>query len=153
MEIKHVYVKTRADFGKQCIFDLHGPKMDAEIQPNAVYMNNYTVRSHNHVNVQYTRQMAMHQVRSTSLHNLRWPSLGFGSVRFIESWINFMDKYNDTRQLEYHSRDDDWWFREEFIDVLKFKKPSNDLQFFLEKQRIFFSFQRKYHTILLCAYV
>lgn len=58
-----MYVKTRADFGKQCMFDLIGPTLDVEIIPNPVDMNDYILRSHCHVGVQYSKQLALHEVR------------------------------------------------------------------------------------------
>lgn len=70
MDIKYVYVKTRSEFGKQCIFDICGPNLDEEIKPNPQEMRNYIVKSQCHVNTQYTKQIALHEVRSISLTRL-----------------------------------------------------------------------------------
>lgn len=66
-----MYVKTRTEFGKHCMFDVRGPQMDAIIHPNPTDMNDYIKRSHCHVEVQHSKQLALHEVRSTSLKRLR----------------------------------------------------------------------------------
>lgn len=63
MEIKQVFLKTRAEFGKQCIFDVHGPHLDLEIKPDPDAMVNYVTKTYCNVDVQFTKQLALHEVR------------------------------------------------------------------------------------------
>lgn len=70
MDIKYVYVKSRSEFGKQCIFDICGPNLDEEIKPNPHEMRNYILKTQCHINTQYTKQIASHEVRSISLTRL-----------------------------------------------------------------------------------
>lgn len=63
MEIKQVFLKTRAEFGKQCIFDVCGPNVDMEIMPDPDAMANYIRRTHCNVGVQHTKQFALHEVK------------------------------------------------------------------------------------------
>lgn len=65
MEIRKVYVKTRAEFGKQCIFNIREPTMDAEISPKPAEMNAFILKNECNVGIQNTAQLALHQVRST----------------------------------------------------------------------------------------
>lgn len=62
MEIKQVLLKTRAEFGKQCIFDMSGPHLDEEIKPNPIAMADYIIKSQCNVDVQHTKQLALHEV-------------------------------------------------------------------------------------------
>lgn len=64
MEIKQVFLKTRAEFGKQCFFDTWGPHTDEEIKPDPAAMPNFITRSHCNIGVLHTRQFALHEVRS-----------------------------------------------------------------------------------------
>lgn len=63
MEIKQVFLKTRAEFGKQCIFDLYGPNVDVDIRSDLTAMANYITRTHCHVGMQHTKQFALHEVK------------------------------------------------------------------------------------------
>jgi len=65
MEIKQVFLKTRAEFGKQCIFDVYGPNVDMEIRPDPDAMANYIRRTHCNVGVQHTKKLALHEVKIT----------------------------------------------------------------------------------------
>ncbi|OAD56179.1 Dynein intermediate chain 3, ciliary [Eufriesea mexicana] len=106
METKHVYVKTRAEFGKQCIFDMYGPKMEAEILPKASDMNNYIMRSHCHANVQYSKQLAMHEVQTVSK-----TTKNSGMFHFEGGWprdINPRDEESTTRFRRRVEKDDNW---------------------------------------------
>lgn len=64
MEIKRVLAKTRAEFGKQCIFEVREPQMDATVLPRPADMNDYIKRTHCHVGMQHTKQLALHEVSS-----------------------------------------------------------------------------------------
>ncbi|KAI4497873.1 hypothetical protein M0802_006989 [Mischocyttarus mexicanus] len=68
MDIKYVYVKTRSEFGKQCIFDICGPNLDEEIKPNPQEMRNYIVKSPCHVGTQYTKQIALHEIQTAAVN-------------------------------------------------------------------------------------
>lgn len=89
MEIKEVYVKTRAQFGKQCIFDLTDPIMDMEILPNPSDVNQYVTRSHCHVGVQHSKQLALHEVSSTSFKEITgeplWGSIHSALIRIASA--------------------------------------------------------------------
>lgn len=65
MEIKQIFLKTRAEFGKQCIFDVYGPNVDVEIKPDPDAMANYIRRTHCNVGVQHTKMFALHEVKIT----------------------------------------------------------------------------------------
>lgn len=67
MEIKQVFLKTRAEFGKQCIFDTCGPQIDVMIQPDPKAMINYITKTHCNVGVQHTKQLALHEVNIITL--------------------------------------------------------------------------------------
>ncbi|XP_025991435.2 dynein intermediate chain 2, axonemal [Solenopsis invicta] len=62
MEIKQVFLKTRADFGKQCIFDTCGPHLDEDIKPDPSAMAHYIRKSYCNVGMQHTKQLALHEV-------------------------------------------------------------------------------------------
>lgn len=70
MEIKQVFLKTRAEFGKQCIFDMYGPHVDEEITPDPTAMDNYIMKTHCNVGVQNTKQFALHEVRVLVLYKV-----------------------------------------------------------------------------------
>ena len=63
--------KTRAEFGKQCIFDVRESQMDATVLPRPADMNDYIRRSHCHVGIQHTKQLALHEVSSVLSRRLR----------------------------------------------------------------------------------
>lgn len=69
MEIKQVFLKTRAEFGKQCIFDTYGPHLDEEIHPDPAAMAHYITRSRCNTGVQHTKQFALHEVNNL-LHSM-----------------------------------------------------------------------------------
>ena len=62
METSHVYVKTRAEFGKQCVFDYYD-RVDEDIRPNPKLMNDYIFKSPCNVAVQKSKSFAVHEVR------------------------------------------------------------------------------------------
>ena len=66
MEIQYVHVKTRSQFGKQCIFDDEGPTVDEHIIPNRELMEDYIYRNPCHTGVQTSKQFAVHEVRNLS---------------------------------------------------------------------------------------
>ncbi|KAG7210503.1 hypothetical protein KM043_012024 [Ampulex compressa] len=106
MEIKNVYVKTRAEFGKQCIFDTWGPNMDEEIRPNPEEMKDYILRTHCHVGAQHSRQLALHeaQTEGTTTRNS-------GMFHFEGGWpreINPKDEEATARFRRRVEKDDDW---------------------------------------------
>lgn len=67
MEIKQVFLKTRAEFGKQCIFDIHGPQLDEEIKPDPNAMAHYIMKTHCNIGTQHTKQFALHEVNFNNL--------------------------------------------------------------------------------------
>nr|XP_034180594.1 dynein intermediate chain 3, ciliary-like isoform X1 [Osmia lignaria]XP_034180595.1 dynein intermediate chain 3, ciliary-like isoform X1 [Osmia lignaria]XP_034180596.1 dynein intermediate chain 3, ciliary-like isoform X1 [Osmia lignaria] len=106
MEIQKVYVKTRADFGKQCMFDLIGPTMDVEIFPNLVDMNDYILRSHCHVGSQYSKQLGLHE-----LQTLGKTTKNSGMFHFEGGWpkeINPRDEETTSRFRRRVEKDDNW---------------------------------------------
>ncbi|XP_066584835.1 dynein intermediate chain 3, ciliary-like [Prorops nasuta] len=66
MESKYVYEKTRADFGKQCIFDTFGPNVDEEILPDPGKMDDFIVMESRDAATQLSKQMALHEVQSSA---------------------------------------------------------------------------------------
>lgn len=58
-----MHVKTRSQFGKQCIFDDEGPMIDENILPDRQLMDDYIYRSPCHTGVQNTKQLAIHEVK------------------------------------------------------------------------------------------
>ncbi|XP_076680480.1 dynein axonemal intermediate chain 2-like [Andrena cerasifolii] len=106
MEIKKVYVKTRADFGKQCMFDLTDPIMDMEILPNPSDMNQYVTRSHCHAGMQHSTHMAHHEVQTSGK-----TSRNTGMFHFEGGWpkeINPRDEETTTRFRRRIEKDDNW---------------------------------------------
>ncbi|XP_076234028.1 dynein axonemal intermediate chain 2 [Calliopsis andreniformis] len=106
MEVNKVYVKTRAEFGKQCIFDLYGPMMDLEIMPDPTQMNDYLLRSYCHVGVQYAKQLALHEAQTIGT-----TSRNSGMYHFEGGWpreINPRDEETTLRFRRRIEKDDNW---------------------------------------------
>ncbi|KOC61089.1 Dynein intermediate chain 2, axonemal [Habropoda laboriosa] len=106
MEIQKVYVKTRAEFGKQCIFNTFGPNMDVNIQPNPSDMSDYIRRTHCHVGVQHSKQLALHELQSATA-----TAKNSGMYHFEGGWpkeINPRDEETVARFRRRIEKDDNW---------------------------------------------
>ncbi|CAL7948635.1 unnamed protein product [Xylocopa violacea] len=106
MEIKRVYVKTRAEFGKQCVFDDFGPFLDVDILPHPADMNNYIMRSHRHIGVQHSKQLALHKVQ-TEFKTTK----NTGMFHFEGGWpkeINPRDEETTARYRRRVEKDEQW---------------------------------------------
>lgn len=62
MRSTHVYVKTRALFGKQCIFNIQNPYIDEVIPPEPPLYDNYILQNLCHKSVQVSKQFSLHEV-------------------------------------------------------------------------------------------
>ncbi|XP_020281001.1 dynein intermediate chain 3, ciliary-like isoform X1 [Pseudomyrmex gracilis] len=106
MEIKQVFLKTRAEFGKQCIFDVHGPHLDLEIKSDPDAMANYVTKTYCNVNVQFTKQLALHEAQTVGVH-----SKNSGMFHFEGGWpkeINPKDEETTARFRRRVEKDDEW---------------------------------------------
>ncbi|XP_019886892.2 dynein intermediate chain 2, axonemal [Ooceraea biroi] len=106
MEIKQVFLKTRAEFGKQCIFNFYGPHMDEEIKPNPDEMTNYKVRTHCNAGVQNTKQLALHEAQTVGAE-----TKSSGMFHFEGGWpkeINPRDEETTARFRRRIEKDEDW---------------------------------------------
>ncbi|CAG5025617.1 unnamed protein product [Parnassius apollo] len=63
-EITYEYTKRRREFGKQTLFEDHGPEMCVSIPCNPNYYKNYILRNPVHVAIQNTSTMSEHWVNS-----------------------------------------------------------------------------------------
>ncbi|XP_032670436.1 dynein intermediate chain 2, axonemal-like [Odontomachus brunneus] len=106
MEIKQIFLKTRAEFGKQCIFDTWGPHMDEEIRPNPVAMADYITRTHCNVGVLHTKQFALHEAQTAN-----GQTKSSGMFHFEGGWpreINPKDEETTARFRRRVEKDDEW---------------------------------------------
>ncbi|XP_067208123.1 dynein axonemal intermediate chain 2-like isoform X2 [Linepithema humile] len=106
MEIKQVFLKTRAEFGKQCIFDTCGPQIDMVIQPDPEAMINYITKTHCNVGVQHTKQSALHEAQTVGVQ-----TKSSGMFHFEGGWpkeINPKDEETTTRFRRRVEKDEDW---------------------------------------------
>ncbi|XP_046822931.1 dynein axonemal intermediate chain 2-like [Vespa crabro] len=106
MDIKYVYVKTRSEFGKQCIFDICGPNLDEEIKPNPQEMRNFIVKSQCHVNTQYTKQIALHEIQTKAVK-----MKNNGMYHYEGGWPKEIHPRDDETIARYRRRvekDDEW---------------------------------------------
>ncbi|XP_076750414.1 dynein axonemal intermediate chain 2-like, partial [Xylocopa sonorina] len=106
MEIKRVYVKTRAEFGKQCVFDQLGPLLNVDIAPHPAGMNDYIWRSHRHIGVQHSKQLALHEVQTEFK-----ATKNSGMFHFEGGWpkeINPRDEETTARYRRRIEKDEDW---------------------------------------------
>lgn len=62
MEIQYVYLKTRSQFGKQCIFDDSGVTIEEDIVSNAQFKADYVDKNPINNAVQNSKQFAVHEV-------------------------------------------------------------------------------------------
>lgn len=58
------YVKKRRDFGKQTLFEDHGPELILDIPENTAVFGDYVLRNPVHVAIQNTGTMSEHWVNS-----------------------------------------------------------------------------------------
>ncbi|XP_018351598.1 PREDICTED: dynein intermediate chain 3, ciliary-like [Trachymyrmex septentrionalis] len=106
METKQVFLKTRADFGKQCIFDICGPHLDEEIKPDPNAMANYIIKSHCNVGTQHTKQFALHEAQTVSSQ-----TKSSGMFHFEGGWpkeINPKDEEVTARFRRRVEKEEDW---------------------------------------------
>ncbi|XP_076390927.1 dynein axonemal intermediate chain 2-like [Megachile rotundata] len=106
MEVRKVYVKTRAEFGKQCVFDIMGPTIDVEILPNPADMIDYILRSHCNIGTQHSKQLALHEVQ-TICKTVK----NSGMFHFEGGWpkeINPRDEETTARFRRRVEKDDNW---------------------------------------------
>ncbi|XP_018363614.1 PREDICTED: dynein intermediate chain 2, axonemal-like [Trachymyrmex cornetzi] len=106
MEIKQVFLKTRAEFGKQCIFDICGPHLDEEIKPDPDAMAHYIIRSHSNVGVQHTKQFALHEAQTVGSQ-----TKSSGMFHFEGGWpkeINPKDEEVTARFRRRVEKEEDW---------------------------------------------
>ncbi|XP_018312300.1 dynein intermediate chain 3, ciliary [Mycetomoellerius zeteki] len=106
MEIKQVFLKTRAEFGKQCIFDICGPHLDEEIKPDPNAMAHYIIRSHCNLDVQHTKQFALHEVQTVGSQ-----TKSSGMFHFEGGWpkeINPKDEEVTARFRRRVEKEEDW---------------------------------------------
>ncbi|XP_018406785.1 PREDICTED: dynein intermediate chain 2, axonemal-like [Cyphomyrmex costatus] len=106
MEIKQVFLKTRAEFGKQCIFDICGPHLDEEIKPDPDAMAHYIIRSHCNVGVQHTKQFALHEAQTVGSQ-----TKSSGMFHFEGGWpkeINPKDEEVTARFRRRVEKEEDW---------------------------------------------
>ncbi|XP_026300826.1 dynein intermediate chain 3, ciliary isoform X4 [Apis mellifera] len=106
MEIRKVYVKTRAEFGKQCIFSIREPTMDAEISPKPSEMNAFILKSECNIGVQHSAQFALHQIQ-TDVKLTK----NTGMFHFEGGWpkdINPRDEETTSRFRRRVEKDDNW---------------------------------------------
>ncbi|XP_029665154.1 dynein intermediate chain 3, ciliary-like [Formica exsecta] len=106
MEIKQVFLKTRAEFGKQCIFDVHGPNVDVDIRPDVNAMANYITRTHCNVGMQHTKQFALHEAQTVGTQ-----TKSSGMFHFEGGWpkeINPKDEEATARYRRRVEKDEDW---------------------------------------------
>ncbi|KAF7397798.1 hypothetical protein HZH68_009020 [Vespula germanica] len=106
MDIKYVYVKSRSEFGKQCIFDICGPNLDEEIKPNPHEMRNYILKSQCHINTQYTKQIASHEIQTKDV-KLK----NNGMYHYEGGWPKEIHPRDDETTIRYRRRvekDENW---------------------------------------------
>ncbi|XP_071582677.1 dynein axonemal intermediate chain 2-like [Temnothorax nylanderi] len=106
MEIKQIFLKTRAEFGKQCIFDICGPQLDEEIKPDPDAMAHYIIRSHCNVGVQHSKQFALHEAQTVGSQ-----TKSSGMFHFEGGWpkeINPKDEETTARFRRRIEKDEDW---------------------------------------------
>ncbi|KAL2712841.1 hypothetical protein V1478_017432 [Vespula squamosa] len=106
MDIKYVYVKSRSEFGKQCIFDICGPNLDEEIKPNPQEMRNYILKSQCHLSTQYTKQIASHEIQTSTAKEKN-----NGMYHYEGGWpkeIHPRDEETTARYRRRVEKDEDW---------------------------------------------
>ncbi|XP_017875000.1 dynein intermediate chain 3, ciliary-like [Ceratina calcarata] len=106
MEVKRVYVKTRAEFGKQCIFDLYGPNLDVDLSPSPALMHDYIRRTHCHVGVQHSKQFALHQAQTD-----RKEIKNSGMYHYEGGWPKEVNPKDEEATIRFRRRiekDDNW---------------------------------------------
>ncbi|KAL0822625.1 hypothetical protein ABMA28_004658 [Loxostege sticticalis] len=67
-ELTYEYTRRRRDFGKQLLFEDHGPEMRASIPSNPALYKNYILRNPIHTGIQHTCSMSEHWVNSERTH-------------------------------------------------------------------------------------
>ncbi|XP_076621609.1 dynein intermediate chain 3, ciliary [Colletes latitarsis] len=106
MEIRKVYVKMRAEFGKQCIFDTSDPVLDVDIKPDPTCMNDYVLKSHCYVGVQHSKQLALHGVQTSGI-----TTRNTGMFHFEGGWPKEIDPRDEETTARFRRRiekDDNW---------------------------------------------
>ncbi|XP_024940579.1 dynein intermediate chain 3, ciliary-like [Cephus cinctus] len=106
MEPTHVYVKARAEFGRQCFFDSYGPVIDEDIQPDHLAYQDYIRRNPCHVASQKPKQYAVHEVQASAN-----PLKSTGMFHFEGGWprdINPQDEEATARFRRRTEKEDDW---------------------------------------------
>ncbi|EGI61970.1 Dynein intermediate chain 2, axonemal [Acromyrmex echinatior] len=106
MEIKQVFEKTRAEFGKQCIFDIYGPHLDEEIMPDPDVMAHYIIKSYCNFGMQHTKQFALHKAQTVSIQ-----TKNSGMFHFEGGWpkeINPKDEEVTARFRRRVEKEEEW---------------------------------------------
>lgn len=63
-ELIYEYTKKRKQFGRQPLFEDHGPELTVNIPPNPAMYKNYILRNPVNVGIQNTGTMSEHWVNS-----------------------------------------------------------------------------------------
>lgn len=63
-DITYEYTRKRKHFGRQCLFEDHGPEVLINIPNNPAFYKNYILRNPVHVAIQNTGTMSEHWVNS-----------------------------------------------------------------------------------------
>ncbi|KAI8426341.1 hypothetical protein MSG28_005197 [Choristoneura fumiferana] len=103
-EITYEYTRKRKYFGRQCLFEDHGPEVLINIANNPVFYKNYILRNPVHVAIQNTGTMSEHWVNSV---RAEYTSSG---IRHVEGgWpkdINMNDPEATQRYRRKIEKDD-----------------------------------------------
>lgn len=62
MRSTYVYVKTRASYGKQCIFNMKETYFDEVILPNSLLNEQFVFQNSCHKKIQISKKVAHHEV-------------------------------------------------------------------------------------------
>uniref|UniRef100_A0A0C9RU86 Dnai2 protein n=1 Tax=Fopius arisanus TaxID=64838 RepID=A0A0C9RU86_9HYME len=106
MEVEYVYVKSRSQFGKQCIFDDSGVTIEENIVSNPEMMGRYKRKDPLNTATQNTRQFAIHEVQTVST-----PIKNSGMVHTEGGWpkeVNMKDEEAVSRFRRRVEKSDNW---------------------------------------------
>ncbi|XP_033212964.1 dynein intermediate chain 2, axonemal-like [Belonocnema kinseyi] len=106
MRSTHVYVKTRALLGKQCIFNIQNPYIDEIISPEPSLYDNYILQNTCHKSVQVSKQFSLHEAQTVGKS-----CKNNGMFHFEGGWpkeINPRDKETIARFRRRIEKQDHW---------------------------------------------